>query len=52
MKVRRKFNLTQVGKSFESLDIEVETSTIESAIQEIELCWRSYKEAIKAGLIE
>jgi len=42
MKVTRKFNLSRIGHSYESIDIEVEARTIEEAVDEIEKAWRYY----------
>jgi hypothetical protein len=51
MIVRRKFNLSQIGKSYESIDIEVEADTIEEAIKQIENAWRLYCKAIVDGTV-
>lgn len=52
MRVRRKFNLSRIGKNYESIDIEVEAKTIEEAIQRIEAAWRAYCKAIAEGLVQ
>lgn len=52
MKVCRKFNLSRIGKSYETIDIEVEAETIESAIQMIEDAWRSYCKSIVEGKVQ
>lgn len=46
MKVRRKFNLSRIGHTYESVDIEVEAKKIETCIEEIEKAWRAYCKAI------
>jgi len=51
MKVRRKFNLNQIGKNYETIDIEVDCETIEEAIRQIEESWRVYCRAIVDGKV-
>ena len=46
MKVRRKFNLSRIGHTYESIDIEVEGDNIEDIIQRIEEAWRAYCKAV------
>lgn len=46
MIVRRKYNLSRIGHSYESIDIEVEGVDIEEIIQRIEEAWRAYCKAI------
>lgn len=52
MKIRRKFNLSRVGHNYESVDIEVESGTIEEAMLTIEDAWRAYCKAIVEGRVQ
>lgn len=52
MKVRRKFNLSQIGHQYESIDIEVEGDSIEDIIQRIEEAWRAYCKAVVDGKVQ
>jgi len=52
MKVTRKFNLSRIGHSYESIDIEVEGEDIQKIIQQIEEAWRAYCKAIVDGLVQ
>lgn len=52
MIVRRKFNLSRIGRSYESIDIEVECDTIEEAIARIEDAWKMYCKAIIEGRVQ
>lgn len=40
--VQRKFNLSRINRSYESVDIGVYAESIEEAIQKIEEAWRYY----------
>jgi hypothetical protein len=51
VKVSRKFNLDRIGHRYESVDIEVEGTSIEDIIREIEEAWRAYCSAITAGRV-
>jgi hypothetical protein len=51
MIVRRKFNLSQIGKNYETIDIEVDCPTVEECIQKIEEAWRTYCKAIVDGKV-
>jgi hypothetical protein len=52
MKVRRKFNLSRIGHTYESIDIEVEGENITELIDEIEKAWREYCKAIVDGRVQ
>jgi hypothetical protein len=52
MKVRRHFNLDRIGRRFDSIEIEVETATIDEAIREINEAWKTYCKAIVDGAVE
>lgn len=49
MRVRRHFNLARIGHQYDSIEIEVETSTIDEAITEIQKAWEAYCQAITKG---
>ena len=46
MNVRRKYNLAQIGRTYESIDIEVTGEDIEDIIQRIENAWQIYRKSI------
>jgi len=52
MKIRRKFNLDRIGKSYEMVDIEVEADTKEECVQQIEEAWRYYCKMIVEGKVQ
>jgi len=52
LKVRRKFSLNRINKSYESLDIEVEGNTMEECILEIEGCWRLFCQRVVEGKVQ
>ena len=52
MIVRRKYNLSRIGKSYESIDIEIEGDDINTIIQQIEEAWRAYCQAIIEGKVQ
>lgn len=52
MIVRRKYNLSRIGRSYESIDIEVEADRIDDAIALIEDAWRAYCQAILEGKVQ
>lgn len=52
MKVRRKYNLSRIGKTYESVDIEVEGNDIEEIIERIEKAWRAYCKAVVEGRVQ
>ena len=49
MKVTRKFNPARVGHPYESIDFEVEASSVDEAIKEIDGVWQVYRRQIVEG---
>lgn len=52
MKVRRKYNLSRIGHSYESIDIEIEGTDIKWIVSEIEEAWRYYRKAVVEGRVQ
>ena len=52
MKVRRKYNLSRIGHSYESIDIEIEGESIEEVILAIDDAWRAYCKAVVEGRVQ
>ena len=52
MIVRRKFNLVDLGKKYESIDIEIEGDNIYEIMGKINSAWKTYSNAIKNGKAE
>jgi hypothetical protein len=52
MKVTRKFNPARVGHPYESIDFEVEASTVDETIREIDDAWQVYRKQIIEGKVQ
>lgn len=52
MKVRRKFNLGRIGHPYESIEFEVESNSVQEAINLIEEAWRAYCKAIVDEVVQ
>ncbi len=51
MKIVRKFNLAELGKQYESVEIEVEGDTPAEIIKRIDDVYQYYKDQIANGVV-